>query len=146
MCGVGGTAVNDLADVAGVRYAVLEDVRADSGSGRFVVPYRNEYSLRDLIAPSCIAAFGISSREEAVARTKPSASMATMQKHLAGATVVKRTEEAQPGPHRAQGTGSSSPTIRRFFVAFYSDVVAAAILSFSSRNIISVVLRTLLAV
>ena len=141
--------MNDLVDVAGVRYAVLEDVRADSGSGRFVVAYRNEYSLRDLIAPSCIAAFGIPSREEAVARTKPSASMATMRKHVAGATVVKRAEEAQPGPHRAQqrwGTGSPSQTIRRFLVAFYSDVVAAAILSFSSRNIISVVLRTFLAV
>ena len=84
--------MNDLVDVAGVRYAVLEDVRADSGSGRFVVAYRNEYSLRDLIAPSCIAAFGISSREEAVARTKPSASMATMQKHRTGSLCPSKLE------------------------------------------------------
>ena len=144
--------MNDLVVVSGVRYAVLEDVRADGGSGRFVLAYRNEYSLRDLIAPSCIAASGISSREEAAARSKPSVSMATIQKHVVGATVataVKGTEEVKTGFRRARhvwGMRLASQTIRRFLVAFYNDVVATAILSFSSRNIISVVLRTLLAV
>ncbi len=66
----GRAVVNHLADVASVRYAVLETLRAEGGSERFVVAYRNEYSLHDLIAAPCIAALGFSSREGAVARTK----------------------------------------------------------------------------
>jgi hypothetical protein len=62
--------VNDLLDDTNVRYAIIEETRTGD-RGRFVVAYRNEYLLRDLIAPSCIAEFGFSSREEAVARTKP---------------------------------------------------------------------------
>jgi hypothetical protein len=141
--------LNDLTDIACVRYAILEEVRTDGGSGRFVVAYRNEYSLRDLIAPSCIAAFGLSSREEAVARTKPSLSIASIEKQLARATVVKGIEDLQHGPSRAQQrpeSRSASQTIRRLLVAFYNDAVAAAILIFSSRNIISVAIRSLLSV
>ncbi len=145
----GRAVVNHLADVASVRYAVLEALRTEGGSERFVVAYRNEYSLRDLIAAPCIAAFGFSSREEAVARTKSCVSMATIKKQVPRTTVVKRIDEHQPGPHRPEQrseTGSASQTIRRFLVAFYSDTVAAAILIFSSRNIISVAIRAFLAV
>jgi len=145
----GRAVVNHLADVANVRYAVLEALRTEGGSERFVVAYRNEYSLRDLIAAPCIAAFGFSSREEAVARTKSCVSMATIKKQVPRTTVVKRIDEHQPGPHRPEQrseTGSASQTIRRFLVAFYSDTVAAAILIFSSRNIISVAIRAFLAV
>ena len=66
--------------VADVRYAVIEAFRTEGGSGRFVLAYHNEQSLRDLIAAPCIAAFGFSSREEAAARTKLSVSMATRSK------------------------------------------------------------------
>ena len=140
--------MNALA-VADVRYAVIETFRTEGGSERFVLAYHNERSLRDLIAAPCIAAFGFSSREEAAARTKPSFSMATIQKHVPTTTAVERTEEHQHGPHRGeQGseTCSASPRIRQLLAAFYSDAVAAGILVFFSRNILSTAIRTFLAV
>lgn len=141
--------MNHLADVASVRYAILEALRTEGGSEHFVVAYRNEYSLHDLIAAPCIAALGFSSREEAVARTKACVSMATIQTQVPRATIVKRREEDQRGPHwteRRSETASASRIIRRLLVGFYSDVVAAAILIFSSRNIVSVAIRAFLAV
>ena len=135
--------------VAEVRYAVIEAFRAEGGSERFVLAYRNEHSLRDLVAAPCIAALGFSSREDAAARTKPSVSMATIQKQAPRTMVVKRTEVRQHGRHRGEQrseTCSASPTIRRFLAAFYSDVVAAGILIFSSSNIFSTAIRTFLAV
>jgi hypothetical protein len=128
--------VNDLADGTHVRYAIIEETRA-GGGGRFVVAYRNEYLLRDLIAPPCIAAFGFSSREEAVARTKPN--VLTNRNNEEREHGVRR--EQQPPERRA-----SSQTIRRFLGALYDDAVATAIVAFSSRNIISVTIRRLLTV
>jgi hypothetical protein len=135
--------------VGDVRYAVIEAFRAEGGRERFVLAYRNEQSLRDLIAAPCIAAFGFSSREDATARTKPSVSRATIQEQTRRTTVVKRTEERQHGRHRREQrpeTCSASSKIRRFLAAFYSDVVAVGILIFFSRNIFSTAIRTFLAV
>jgi hypothetical protein len=135
--------------VAEVQYAVIEAFRAEGGSECFVLSYRNEQSLRDLIAAPCIAAFGCSSREDAAARTKPSASITISQKQAPRTTVVKRTEERQHGRHGGEQRPeacSASPTIRRFLAAFYGDVVAAGILIFFSRNIFSTAIRAFLAV
>lgn len=128
--------MNDLADGTNVRYAIIEETRA-GGGGRFVVAYRNEYLLRDLIALPCIAAFGFSSREEAVARTKPNV------------LTNRNNEERKHGARREQQLPercASSQTIRRFLGALYDDTVARAIVAFSSRNIISVTIRRLLTV
>lgn len=135
--------------VADVRYAVIEAFRAEGGPERFVLAYRNERSLRDLIAAPCIAAFGFSSREDATARTKPSVSMATIQKQTRRTTVVKRTEKRQRGRHRGEQrseTYLASSKILRFLTAFYSDAVVAGILVLFSRNIFSTAIRTFLAV
>jgi hypothetical protein len=128
--------VNDLLDDTNVRYAIIEETRTGD-RGRFVVAYRNEYLLRDLIAPSCIAASGFSSREEAVARTKPN--IWTSKNNNEREHHVRR--EQLPPERRA-----SSQTIRRFLRALYDDAVATAIVAFSSRNIISVTIRRLLTV
>ena len=128
--------MNDLPDGTNVRYAIIEETRAGSG-GRFVVAYRNEYLLRDLIAPSCITAFGFSSRDEAVARTKPN--ILTNKNNKEREHGARR--EQQPPERRA-----SSQTIRRFLGALYDDAVATAIVAFSSRNLISVTIRRLLTV
>jgi hypothetical protein len=135
--------------VGDVRYAVIEAFRAEGGPERFVLAYRNEQSLCDLIAAPCIAAFGFSSREDATARTKPSVSRATIPERTPRTTVVKRTEERQHGRLRREQrpeTCSASSKIHRFLAAFYSDVVAAGILIFFSRNIFSTAIRTFLAV
>ena len=132
--------MSDLVDVVSMRYAVLGALGTEGDSERFVVAYRNEHSLRDLIAAPCIAAFGFSSREQAAARTEARLSMDTIHKTIEG---------HQHGTHwteRRSETASASRIIRRLLVAFYCDAVAAVILVFSSRNVISVVIRTFLAV
>jgi hypothetical protein len=143
-----GAVVNALV-VADVRYAVVEALRTEGGSERFVLAYRNERSLRDLIAAPCIAAFGFSSREDATAKTKHSVSMATIQKQTRSTKVVKRIEECEHGRHRAEQrseTCSASSKIRQFLTAFYSDAVVAGILIMFSRNMFSTAIRTFLAV
>jgi hypothetical protein len=126
--------VNNLFDCTNVRYAIIEETRTGD-RGRFVVAYRNEYLLRDLIAPSCIAAFGFSSREEAVARTNPKV------------LTNRNNDEGVQGASREQQPRRVSPqTIRRFLSALYDDAVATAIVAFSSRNLISVTIRRLLTV
>jgi hypothetical protein len=56
------------ADLAGCQYAVIEALWREGASERFVIAYRNERSLHDVIAAPCIIAFGFCSREEATAR------------------------------------------------------------------------------
>jgi hypothetical protein len=144
-----GVVVKESVNVADVRYAVLEALRTEGGSERFVVAYPNEDYLRDVIASSRIVEFGFSSREAAVASIKTRVSTTTKQKHVPRAMVVKRAEEHQHGLHWSERRPDSDPgfrLIRRFLVAFYNDAVAAAILIFSSRNIISSAIRTFLAV
>ena len=126
--------MNNLFDCTNVRYAIIEETRTGD-RGRFVVAYRNEYLLRDLIAPSCIAAFGFSSREEAVARTNPKV-----------LTNRNNDEGVEGAPREQQPRRVCSQTIRRFLSALYDDAVATAIVAFSSRNIISVTIRRLLTV
>lgn len=128
--------MNDLPDGTNVRYAIIEETCA-GGGGRFVVAYRNEYLLRDLISPSCIAACGFSSREEAVARTNPNV------------LTNRNNEEREHGARREKQPlerGASSQTICRFLSTFYDDAVATAVVAFSSRNIISVTIRRFLTV
>ena len=62
--------MDELIDFSGVQYAVIEALQSEAAPERFVVPYRNEQSLHDVLAASCIIAFGFSSREEAVASVK----------------------------------------------------------------------------
>jgi hypothetical protein len=62
--------MNKLIDFSSVHYAIIEALRTETGPERFVIAYRSEKSLRDVIAASSIIAFGFSSREEAVANTK----------------------------------------------------------------------------
>jgi len=49
-----------------VRYAVIEAMCSQGPPERFVIPYRNESSLRQVIADFCIVATGFPSREEAL--------------------------------------------------------------------------------
>ncbi len=126
--------MNNLFDCTNVRYAIIEETRTGD-RGRFVVAYRKEDLLRDLIAPSCIAAFGFSSREEAVARTNAKV-----------LTNRNNDEGVLGGPREQQPRRVCSQTIRRFLSALYDEALATAVVAFSSRNIISVTIRRLLTV
>jgi len=68
--------MDKLVAFSGVMYAVVEALQAEAAPERFVIPYRNERSLHDVLAASCIIAFGFSSREEAVASAKASVATA----------------------------------------------------------------------
>ena len=141
--------MSESVDVAQVRYAVLEVPRTEGGSECFVVAYPNEDCLYDVIAASRIVECGFSSREAAVGSTRARVSRATKQNHVPKATVAKRAAQHHHElrwPERRSDTDPALRLIRRFFVAFYNDVVAAAILIFSSRNIASSAIRTFLAV
>jgi len=117
-----GVVVKELVDVADVRYAVLEVPRTEGGSQRFVVAYPNEDCLYDVIAAPRIVACGFCSREAALESTETRVSTAT---------------KSDPDP--------ALRLFRRSLVSFYNDAVTAAILMFSSRNIISSAIRTFLA-
>jgi len=59
--------VNGLVDFARLRYAVIEALRTEADPERFVIAYRTEQSLHNVISAPCIIAFGFFSREEAEA-------------------------------------------------------------------------------
>ena len=73
---VQGAVMNELVNFSGMQYAVIEALQTEAGSERFVIAYRSEQSLHDVIAEPCIIAFGFSSREEAVATAEPCISLA----------------------------------------------------------------------
>ncbi len=68
--------MNKLFDLSRLQFAVIEALRTDADPERFVIAYGNEQALHDLIAASCIIAFGFSSREEAEASINPCVSAA----------------------------------------------------------------------
>jgi len=62
--------MNGLIDFVRLRYAAIEALRSDADFERFVIAYRNEQALHDLIAAPCIITFGFFSGEEAEATIK----------------------------------------------------------------------------
>ena len=68
--------MDKLVDFPDVLYAVVEALQTEAAAERFVIPYRNKRSLHDVLAASCIIAFGFSSRDEAVASAKACVSAA----------------------------------------------------------------------
>lgn len=65
-----------LVDFARLRYAVIEALRTDTDPERFVIAYRTEQALHNVIAAPCIIAVGFFSREEAEASINACASAA----------------------------------------------------------------------
>ena len=68
--------MNKLVNCSEMQFAVIEALQTGAGSERFVIAYRSEQALHDVIAETCIIAFGFFSREEAVATAKPFISLA----------------------------------------------------------------------
>ena len=68
--------MNKVVNFSEVQYAVIEALQTEAGSERFVIAYRSEQALHNVIAEPCIIAFGFTSREEAAATAKPFISLA----------------------------------------------------------------------
>ncbi len=97
-----------------MRYAVIEARQIEAGpcSERFVIAYRNEQSLHDVIAEPRIIAIGFSSREEAAASNTACASVDTKKKVLR-ATVVDTVEKHHYGFHWAERRRETGSALRR---------------------------------
>src|SRR5580700_1335684 len=52
MCVVQGAVMNEVVNFSGMQYAVIEALQTEAGSERFVIAYRSEQSLHDVIARS----------------------------------------------------------------------------------------------
>jgi hypothetical protein len=59
-----------------VLYAVVETIQSSGGRERFAIAYRNEHSLRAVVAGACIVATGYPSRQEAAAACSPGFALA----------------------------------------------------------------------
>ena len=65
-----GAAVNESANFSGVKYAVNEALQTEAGCEQFVIAYRSERSLHEVIDVACIVALGFSSRRDAIESTR----------------------------------------------------------------------------
>jgi hypothetical protein len=120
--------VNDAVDSGGMQYAVIAGLRTETGPERLVIAYPNEESLRDLLAAPSIIAAGFSSREEAAASRE---------------TERQRREPgfAESGFAELPGDRSVFRKLARFIASSYGDIAATVIIIFSSKSVVSAVLR-----
>lgn len=125
-----------------MQYAVIEARQTEAGLGseRFVLAYRNERSLQDVIAQPRIIAIGFSSREEAAASKRTFVYVAP-KKQVPRATVVEQHHHEFHWTERRRETGSALRRLGGFLVTSWSDVVGSAVVIFSSRNILSAAIR-----
>ena len=131
-----------------MQYAIIEARQTEvvPGSERFVIAYRNEQSLHDVIAEPRIIALGFFSREEAAASNTASVFFAPT-KPVPRATVVEVVEKQHDGFHWTKWRrdrreeGSVFERLGGFFVTSYSVMVTSAFVIFSSRNALSAAIR-----
>ncbi len=136
--------MNEMVDSTGVRYAVIAGLRTEAGLERLVIAYPSEESLRDLLAAPSIIAVGFSSREQAVAGGRSRVPNAAVSYQRTPKAIAGGPERYWRGFNWAERRGQTSSTLRRlarFLVTSYSDVAAAAIAIFFSRNAVSAVVR-----
>jgi hypothetical protein len=93
--------MNERVDSLGEQYAVIE-----AGHGgcpeRFVLAYREEKSLRDLIAAPSIVALGFASREQAVANIEDCLLAVAARAQVPTATIENRRDKCQHRCHPAK--------------------------------------------
>jgi hypothetical protein len=131
-----------------MQYAIIEARQSEAGPGseRFVIAYRNQQSLHDVIAEPRIIALGFSSREEAAASNTAHVSVGPTTQ-VPRATVVEAVEKQHDGFHWTKwrrdrrGEGSVFERLGGFFVASYSAMVTSAFVIFSSSNALSAAIR-----
>jgi len=136
--------VNEVVDSSGLRYAVIAGLRTETGTERLVIAYSNEESLRDLIATPSIVALGFSSREEAVAGSGATVPAVVAYQRRPKAIAGEEIEGPPKGLIWADGRSEGSSTLRKLaklFVTSYSNIATAAMVIFSSSNVVSAVIR-----
>jgi len=135
--------VDELIDTSAWRYAVIR-VRFDPDRERLVIAYPEEETLRDLIAAPSIVALGYTSRADALknidrcvtikASLKRLLKTASLQPNMTSLTVLRRL---------AAGFGLSGTS--RVMRNLLHNSLAAALIFFYSRNVLSGTVRALIS-
>lgn len=136
--------MNKWVDSSSVQYAVIEARWTERPPERFVIAYRDEESLYDAIATPSIVAVGFTSREAAIAGIETCSSGAAAWRQIPRARQVDGTGKCQHGLHSAErrfGDWFDLAEIRGITRRALQDTVAATILIFSSRSVMSTVIR-----
>jgi hypothetical protein len=140
-----GDVVTGLVNSPIAQYAVIEVRRTEGPSERFVIAYSNEESLRDLIAGPSIVGCGFASREEAQAEIDSNFWTGAAWKRTSRGAAVEEAEKSQPGvlsAKRRLGAGFELTRTRRTVRGFFQAAVAACVLVFYSRNVVSTLIRS----
>jgi hypothetical protein len=128
------------------RYAVIEVRRAEGPSERLVCAYPDEHSLRDVIASPSIIAFGFASREDAQASIerglKATSCKENRRRHAIGGTDRYRTRNRCAAVRFRAKFDLEQTT--RLVRGFAQSAVAAAVLTFYSKNALLTVVRSFL--
>jgi hypothetical protein len=121
--------VNEAVDSSGVQYAIIAALRTETGPERLVIEYTNQESLSDLIAAPSIIAAGFASREDAVA---------------SGRALAVSYRRALSRVERRGEVSSTLRRLARFLASSYGDAAVIAAVIFSSKSLLSTVIRTAL--
>jgi hypothetical protein len=133
--------VTGLVDSSIAQYAVIEARRTEGPSERFVIAYRDEESLRELITRPSIMACGFASREEAQANIDADFWTAAAWKKTPKDRAEKYQREVVSAKRRLEA-GFNLTQTGRIVRGFLQAAVAGAILIFYSRNAVSTVIRS----
>jgi len=137
--------VSGFVDSSIAQYAVIEARRTEGPSECFVIAYRDEDSLRELIAGPSIIAFGFANGEEARANIDAHFWPAETRRQISGAPTVDQAEKYQRrvvSANQRLGRGFNLMQIRNIVRGFLQAAVAGAILIFYSRNAVSTAIRS----
>jgi|SRR5271155_2066710 len=138
--------MTELVDPSSALYAVVEARWSEGPPERFVLAYRDEESLRDLIAAPSIVGVGFITREEALANAECCSPVTGGSKQTLKASVeraVKRRRGFKSAKRRLVDAFRVAET-RRITCRALQHAVAMAILVFYSKNIVSAAIRTVI--
>ena len=137
--------MNSLLQPTKLQYAVIQLSSITDPPERLILAYTDERTLRALIAGPSIVGLGFGSREEAVSTENP-----TLEKTVALAP-ANELESPRPGQHRPYCRGgrpvawSSFSSLRRLASGIVQLAFAATVCIFYSKNIVSAIIRSVLA-
>ena len=137
--------MNALLQIPKLQYAVIQLSSITDPPERLILAYRDERTLRALIAGPSIVGLGFVSREEAVSSENPALEKAV------GPVPANELENAREGQHQPYCRGGRAAAWSSFWSlqGLASGIVqfafAATICIFYSRNIVSATIRSVLA-
>jgi hypothetical protein len=139
--------MNALLQFTKLQYAVIQLSSITDPPERLILAYKDERALRALIAGPSIVGLGFGSREEAMSTENPTSEKAEAPEPP-NENELESTRLGQHQPYcrggRAAALSSFSP-LRRLASGIVQFAFAATICIFYSKNIVSAIIRSVLA-